>query len=112
MVWNWELELHHLEDGCYEAFCLSQGQMKYKPQREDGLNSLVWCCLPLLLDALGFHVLMTEGDTHRVKETLFLSELSYSFQLVTLYFFLYFGLRLRLCNSFMSASFVETESNE
>ena len=52
------------------------------------------CRLPLLLDALGFHVLMTEGDTHRVKEPLFLSELSYSFQLVTLYLGLCFGLAL------------------
>ena len=63
-----------------------------------------WCCLPLLLDALGFHVLMIEGDIHRVKEPLLLSELSYSFQLVTLYFGLCFGFLFRLCSSFISDS--------
>ena len=36
-----------------------------------------WCCLPLLLDDLAFHFLMTEGDIHSVKEPLLLSELSY-----------------------------------
>ena len=61
---------------------------------------------PLLLDALAFHVLMTEGDIHRVKEPLFLSEVSYSFQLVTLYFFLNFGLRLRLRNSFIPSCMI------
>ena len=49
---------------------------------------------------------MTAGDIHRVKEPLFLRELSYSFQLVTVYFDLCSELRLRLCSSFMS-----TESN-
>ena len=67
--------------------------------------SMAWskkrCCLPLFLDERGFQDLMTDGDIHRVKEPLLERDFSYSFQLVTLYFFLYFGLRLRLCISFI-----------
>ena len=59
------------------------------------------CCPPLFFDVRGFQDLMTEGDIQRVKEPLFVKDCSYSFQFVTLYFFLYFGLRLLLCNSFM-----------
>ena len=65
------------------------------------------CRLPLLLVVRGFHDLITEGDIHSVKEPRFVKDCSYSFQLVTLYFFLYFGLRLRLCNSFISDSLLE-----
>ena len=61
------------------------------------------CCLPLFLDERGFQDLMTEGDIQSVKEPL----LPYSSQLVTLYFFLNFGLRLRLCSSFISDSLLE-----
>ena len=62
------------------------------------------CCLPLLLDERGFHDLMTEGDIQRVKEPLLHKDCSYSFQLVTLYFFLFFGFRLLLCSSFITSS--------
>ena len=62
------------------------------------------CCLPLFLDEHGFHDLMTDGDTHRVKEPLLHSDCSYSFQLVTLYFFLNLGFLLLLCSSFISDS--------
>ena len=68
------------------------------------------CFLPLLFVVRGFHDLMTDGDIHRVKEPLLHRDCSYSFQLVTLYFFLYFGLRLLLCNSFISAPLKDTES--
>ena len=64
-------------------------------------------CLPLLFVVRGFHDLMTVGDIHSVKEPLLHSDCSYSFQLVTLYFFLYFGLRLLLCSSFISDSLIE-----
>ena len=64
------------------------------------------CCLPLFLDERGFHDLMTDGDIHKVKEFLLHKDCSYSFQLVTLYFSLYFGLRLRWCNFFISNSFI------
>ncbi len=59
------------------------------------------CCPPLFFDVRGFQDLMTDGDIQRVKEPRLHRDCSYSFQLVTLYFFLYFGLRLLLCNSFM-----------
>ena len=49
---------------------------------------------------------MTEGDSHRVKEPRLHRDCSYSFQFVTLYFFLNFGLWLRLCSSFISDSIV------
>ena len=62
------------------------------------------CCLPLFLVVSGFQDLMIDGDIHRVKEPLLQSDCSYSFQLVTLYFFLYFGLRLLLCSSFIISS--------
>ena len=52
------------------------------------------CGLPIFFDVRGFHDLMTDGDIHRVKEPLLHRDCSYSFQLMTLYFFLYFGLRL------------------
>ena len=65
------------------------------------------CCLPLFFDVQGFHDLMTEGDIHSVKEPLLHSDCSYSFQLVTLYFFLNFGLRLLLCSSFILDSLLE-----
>ncbi len=58
------------------------------------------CCLPLLFVVRGFQDLMTDGDIHRVKEPLLHRDCSYSFQLMTLYFFLYFGLRLLLCAPF------------
>ena len=50
-------------------------------------------CLPLLLDERGFQDLMTDGDIHSVKEPLLHKDCSYSFQLVSLYSFLYFGLQ-------------------
>ena len=62
------------------------------------------CCLPLLLDELGFQDLMTDGDIQRVKEPRLHRDCSYSFQLVTLYFFLNLGFLLLLCNSFISDS--------
>ena len=62
------------------------------------------CCLPLLLDERGFQDLMTEGDIQSVKEPLLDKDCSYSFQFVTFYVFLNFGLRLRLCNSFITSS--------
>ena len=62
------------------------------------------CCLPLLLDERGFYDLMTDGDIQRVKEPLLHRDCSYYFQLVTLYFFLYFRLRLLLCSSFITSS--------
>ena len=62
------------------------------------------CCPPLFFDVRGFHDLMTDGDIQRVKEPLLHKDYSYSFQLVTLYFFLYFGFRLLLCSSFISDS--------
>ena len=65
------------------------------------------CFLTLLFDVQGFHDLMTDGDIQRVKEPLLHRDCSYSFQLVTLYFFLNFGLRLRLCSSFISDSLLE-----
>ena len=68
-------------------------------------------CLPLLLVVRSFQDLMTEGDIHRVKEPLLHRDCSYPFQLVTLYFFLYFGLRLLLCSSFISDPIVNIESN-
>ena len=81
----------------------------------DSMVSMAWsekhCCLPLLLVVQGFQDLMTGGDIHSVKEPLLHKDCSYFFQLVTLYFFLYFGFLLLLCSSFMSDPFVETESN-
>ena len=62
------------------------------------------CFLPLVLVVRGFQDLMTEGDIHRVNEPLLQRDCSYFFQLVTLYFFLYFGFRLRLCISFITSS--------
>ena len=61
-------------------------------------------CLHLLFDVRGFQVLMAKGDIHKVKEPLLDKDCSYSFQLVTLYFFLYFGFRLLLCSSFITSS--------
>ena len=69
------------------------------------------CRLPLLLVVRGFHDLMTVGDIHTVKEPLLHKDCSYSFQLLTLYFFLNFGLRLLLCSSFILDSIMNTESN-
>ena len=68
------------------------------------------CCLPLFFDVRGFQDLMTEGDIQRVKEPLLHSDCSYSFQLLTLYLYLNFGLRLRLCSSFISDSSFWTEN--
>ena len=77
----------------------------------DNMVSMAWsekrCCLPLFFDVRGFHDLMTEGDIQRVKEPLLHKDCSYSFQLVTLYFFLNFGLRLLLCSSFILDSLLE-----
>ena len=62
------------------------------------------CRLPLLLVVRGFHDLMTDGDIQSVKEPLLHKDCSYSFQLVPLHFFLYYGLRLFLCSSFVTSS--------
>ena len=79
--------------------------------RRESIVSMAWsekrCYPPLLLVVHGFQDFMTEGDIHRVKEPRLHKDCSYSFQLVTLYFFLNFGLRLRLCNSFISDSLLE-----
>ena len=69
------------------------------------------CCLPLFLVVSGFQDLMTDGDIHSVKEPLLHKDCSYSFQLVTLYFFLYFGLRLLLCSSFITFLHFNKECN-
>ena len=78
--------------------------------RRESMVSMAWsekrCFLPLFLDVRGFHDLMTDGDIQSVKEPRLHRDCSYSFQLVTLYFFLNFGLRLRLCSSFISDSLI------
>ena len=65
------------------------------------------CCLPLFFDVRGFHDLMTDSDIQRVKDLRLHGDCSYYFQLVNLYFLLYFGLRFRLCSSFISDSLLE-----
>ena len=62
------------------------------------------CSLPLLLVTRGFHDLTTDGDIRRVKKPRLHMDCSYSFQLVTLYFLLNFGLRLRLYSFFITSS--------
>ena len=83
--------------------------------RRERIVSMAWseirCFLPLVLVVRGFQDLMTEGDIHRVNEPLLQRDCSYFFQLVTLYFFLYFGLRLLLWNSFITSLHLKTECN-
>ena len=83
--------------------------------RRESIVSMAWsekrCCPPLLLVVHGFQYFITDDDIQRVKEPRLHKDCSYSFQLVTRYFFLYFGLRLRLCSSFISAPIVGIESN-
>ena len=88
---------------------------RWKMSLRDNMVSMAWskkrCCTTLFLDERSFQVLMTDGDIQRVKEPRLHRDCSYSFQLVTLYFFLYFGLRLLLCSSFISDSHLNRESN-
>ena len=51
------------------------------------------CFLHLFLDERGFQDLTTDGDIHKVQEPRLYEDCSYSFQLVSLYSFLYFGLQ-------------------
>ena len=73
--------------------------------------SMAWsekrCFLALFFDVRGFQDLIIVGDIQRVKEPRLHRDCSYSFQLVTLYFFLNFGLRLLLCSSFILDSLLE-----
>ena len=74
---------------------------RWKMSRKDKTVSIALsekrCCPPLFFDVRGFQDLMTDGDIQIVKEPLLHRYCSYSFQLVPLYFFLSFGLRLLLC---------------
>ena len=64
-------------------------------------KSAYFCCLPRFPDGFDFHYLMALGDNHNVRFPLFRIDYSYLFQLLTLYFGLYLGLRLRLWDSFI-----------
>ena len=74
----------------------------------DCMVSMAWsekrCCPPLLLVVHGFQDFMTEDDIQRVEEPRLHKDCSYSFQLLTLYFFFELWITTYLCNSFITSS--------
>ena len=108
VVWSGTLSLSFISwniEVTKPSVCL---RGRWKMSLRDNMVSMAWseknCCLPLFFDVRGFQDLMTEGDIQSVKEPRLHRDCSYSFQFVTLYFFLYFGLRLLLCSSFITSS--------
>lgn len=63
MIWHWQVDFHHSEQGTHKAFHATIGQVKYFFDRQHNLNGLI--CIIKLASTLyhGFVIFRPVFDT-------------------------------------------------